>query len=228
MFSDGELLSSISKTVYRCIESSKKIASMAVVDTLEEQFLLEEMVDSTKPPAEPPNGYDYLIRTPFRYPPLRHGSRFGTISDPSFFYASGSINTCFSECAYYRHLFITDNDAELGNQVISYHVVFTVKLHASNMVDLTASCYDEFQHKLKDSKDYSFTQRVGEYVDEFLGAGVIKFNSARADGVNYAVSDINCIKSKKPIKREQFTCISSAKEILIDYEGILNRVDFIS
>ncbi|MDI7027707.1 RES family NAD+ phosphorylase, partial [Pseudomonas aeruginosa] len=64
---------------------------------------LEELLESSKPPvpadAEP---LHYLLKTPFRYPPLRWGSRFGRRHEPSLFYAALKLETAMAESAYYR------------------------------------------------------------------------------------------------------------------------------
>ena len=54
------------------------VSTMALVDTLEEQALLEQLLDDSKPsvPLEC-RGLHYLLFTPFRYgAPYPHGSRF--------------------------------------------------------------------------------------------------------------------------------------------------------
>ena len=87
----------------RLVESQEQVATLQLVDTLEEQALLEELLESSKPPvpadAEP---LHYLLKTPFRYPPLRWGSRFGRRHEPSLFYAALKLETAMAESAYYR------------------------------------------------------------------------------------------------------------------------------
>ena len=82
-----EHIKSFSAEVFRVAESQQKVATNTLVDTLEEQKLLEDMLDRVKPriPKDCEH-YDYLIYTPFRYPPLKHGSRFGEKIHPSLFY----------------------------------------------------------------------------------------------------------------------------------------------
>jgi hypothetical protein len=75
--------------------------------TPQEQDLLEQLLDETKPPyKEGTQQLHYLISTPFRYPPLKYGSRFGDRTMPSFFYASETPQTVLGECAYYRFAFM--------------------------------------------------------------------------------------------------------------------------
>ena len=86
--------------VYRVAESQLIVATNTLVDTVEEQLLLEEMLDGIKPKVPPEcKKFDYLIYTPFRYPPLKHGSRFGKKTQGSIFYGSTRIETAFAEMA---------------------------------------------------------------------------------------------------------------------------------
>ena len=62
----------------RLVESQEQVATLQLVDTLEEQALLEELIETSKPHLPPSSEtLHYLLKTPFRYPPLRWGSRFG-------------------------------------------------------------------------------------------------------------------------------------------------------
>ncbi|MFP3711965.1 RES domain-containing protein, partial [Paraburkholderia sp. SIMBA_009] len=51
---------------------------MKLVDTVEEQSLLEDILEASKRPFPPEcAGFDYLLATPFRYgAAYPHGSRF--------------------------------------------------------------------------------------------------------------------------------------------------------
>lgn len=65
-------------TVVRLVESQEQIATHRLVATLARQAQLEALLERTKPPLRPgTDGLHYLLATPFRYPPLPNGSRFG-------------------------------------------------------------------------------------------------------------------------------------------------------
>jgi len=88
-------------TLYRLVESQEQIATLSYVDTLEEQAVLESLIDTIKPPyPEGDAGYHYLLKTPFRYPPLPWGSRFGRTHEPDIFYGGCSIGPTLAESAY--------------------------------------------------------------------------------------------------------------------------------
>src|SRR5260370_1119544 len=59
-------------------------------------------------------GLDSLLFTPFRYPPLRHGSRFGSRYERGIWYGAETLRTAFAEVAYYRLLFLEGTEADLG------------------------------------------------------------------------------------------------------------------
>ena len=93
-------------TLVRLIENQEQVATQGLVDTLAEQALLEELLERSKPPRPPgTERLHYLLATPFRYPPLRHGSRFGAREDPSLFYGSRQLPGALAEGAYYRFVF---------------------------------------------------------------------------------------------------------------------------
>jgi hypothetical protein len=77
-------------------------------------MLLEELIDRAKPPERTRGRMHYLLFTPFRYPPLRHGSRFGTRHERGIRYGSESLRTALAEVAYYRFLFLDATSADLA------------------------------------------------------------------------------------------------------------------
>jgi hypothetical protein len=68
-------------TPWRVVESQHQVSTRKLVDTLEEQALLEELIDSAKPRDTTNGRLHYLLSTPFRYPPLPYGSRFGAVAN---------------------------------------------------------------------------------------------------------------------------------------------------
>src|SRR5262249_43225427 len=95
---------------WRVVEAQHLISTLKLVDTLEEQKLLEELIDRHKPalPKLPGLGrLHFLLFTPFRYPPLRHGSRFGIRDEPGIWYGSDALRPGFAEKAYYRLILIS-------------------------------------------------------------------------------------------------------------------------
>jgi len=78
-------------TVLRLVQQQGINSLEPLVDNLEQLARLEAMVETSKPPlpaAGPDTPSHPLLTTPFRYPPLRHGSRFGSRQFKRMFYGS--------------------------------------------------------------------------------------------------------------------------------------------
>jgi hypothetical protein len=91
-------------TVLRLVQQQGINSLEPLVDNLEQLARLEAMVTTSKPPlqaAGPDTPSHPLLTTPFRYPPLRHGSRFGSRQYRGMFYGSRSRSGCLVEGAYY-------------------------------------------------------------------------------------------------------------------------------
>jgi len=71
------------------VEAQHVTSTRKLVDSDEEQQILEKEIDHVKPTLPDDaefRGIHYLLSTPFRYPPLSHGSRFGTRHERSLWH----------------------------------------------------------------------------------------------------------------------------------------------
>ena len=135
-------IQAIAGRLYRLVESQEQIATMGYVDTLEEQAILENLLEEAKPSY--PDGidtqYDYLLTTPFRYPPLQYGSRFGRVYEPSLFYAGCQVETTLAESAFYRFVFISSiTGVEEGNKMRTEHTLFCVDYQTQRGIQLQSA-----------------------------------------------------------------------------------------
>src|SRR5262249_27617586 len=102
---------------WRVVEAQHVASTLKLVGSVEEQRLLEEVIDRRKPPLPKElvrPRFQYLLFTPFRYPPLPHGSRFGTREEPGIWYGADSLRAVFAEKAYYRFVFFSGTRANLA------------------------------------------------------------------------------------------------------------------
>lgn len=169
----------IGGTLFRLVESQEQIATLDYVDTLEEQAVLESLLDAAKPPY-PAGGarHHYLLRTPFRYPPLPWGSRFGARDAPSLLYGGLSQDVTLCEAAFYRFVFWASMAAPApGPTLLSQHSLFTVPYKTRQGVRLQEAPFDRFRARLCDPADYGATQALGAAM---RAAGVEAFEYASA------------------------------------------------
>lgn len=153
-----------SGTIWRAVESQSRAATMRLVDTLEEQEILEGLLEDNKPPMPAAcAGLHYLLATPFRYAPYPHGSRFRRAGQPAgAFYASEDIRTALAELAFHRLLFYRESpDATLPRNPVE-HTGFGVRCDTDRLIDLTVPPLDSDAELWMALDDYGDCQRLAD------------------------------------------------------------------
>jgi hypothetical protein len=186
-------------SVDRIVERQEDSATTRITEDLIEQHMLEEMLEGNKPGILS-SRINYLLGTPFRYPPLDYGSRFGTRYDRWIFYASLDSETCLRECGYYRFKLFFDMATPPPNPLGCEHTMFSVDLAAQRTVDLCAPAYAPVSDGLVSVESYELTHRVGEKARS-AKAQMLVFQSARGSGKNVAVFDEGAFASEPKNQR---------------------------
>ena len=118
-------------SLWRMVESQHVASTMKLVDSAAEQDILEILLEQGKPPQPlSTTKLDYLLASPFRYPPYPAGSRFRGSTDPGVFYGAHSLRTAAAELGYWRWRFLLDCPAlpQVGPVL---HTAFRAKVDAS-------------------------------------------------------------------------------------------------
>lgn len=187
--------------IFRIVESQEEVATACIVANLDEQHLLEQLIETSKPGAIGAVPH-YLLSTPFRYPPLRHGSRFGGRFEASLFYGALEQETCFLECAYYRFVLIDDMTAPPPEPVMTQHTVFAVRVASHAAVDLRQEPYDRWQDELRSPSSYQFSQSLGSNLRD-QSAEMLLFTTARGQvGTNVGLYTPEVFSSSQPYKQD--------------------------
>lgn len=214
----------IANTVFRIVESDLHIATVKITESLEDQMRLEELLDTIKPKATNQTKH-YLLTTPFRYPPLKHGSRYGSRAMKSFFYGSLKPETCLVECAYYRFLFLDDLTLPFDEPLNNNFLLFSCSVASLKGLDLTTAHYQGLKARLINRNDYTLTQKIGQWAVIEHDFNLIKFPSARhQNGINFAIAEIKCIKSRKPKIHSRLACVSTPKQIIFQFQDQLIKI----
>jgi hypothetical protein len=179
---DPELVEPIAGTFWRLVENQEQVATLGYVDSLEEQAMLEALLETAKPP--PPPGTEnlhYLLRTPFRYPPLPWGSRYGRRHEPGIFYAGLDVATTLGEAAYYRFVFWYSMETPAIDVLRSEHSLFAAEYATGQGVCLQLPPCDSQHERLTHPEDYRATQALGSVLRE-NGVEAFEYPSARHPG----------------------------------------------
>jgi hypothetical protein len=206
----------LSGELLRIVESQQQVATLSLVDDLAEQALLEELLERAKPPLAPGSeGLHYLLATPFRYPPLRHGSRFGRRFEPSLFYGARRLSTLLAEAAYYRFVFWTGMaEPPPSGRLRTQHSVFRARFRGEHGVRLHQPPCAAHEAELRDPADYGPTQRLGSALRS-AGVDAFEFVSARDGrrGLNVALFHPHALVSRKPLGLSRWLCETTAGQV---------------
>ena len=195
----AEHVAALAANVVRIVESQHLISTRRLVDSDREQELLEELLEQSKPPLpKATDGLHWLLATPFRYPPLRHGSRFATKQERGVFYASESLRTAFAEAAYYRLVFLAGTKADLAPLTMEL-TSFWAGVRASSGVDLSKEPFSRHRGELASKSTYGATQSLGTAM-RTAEVQAFRFVSARDEegGTNVGVFDPKAIRRAPP------------------------------
>ncbi|WP_334078994.1 RES family NAD+ phosphorylase [Microbulbifer sp. M83] len=213
--------------LFRIVESQEDVATRSVVDSVQKQEALERLLERSKPRRLPGSEHlHYLLATPFRYPPLPWGSRFGSPAENGIFYGSKSLPTVLAESAYYRLLFFNDMAAPPPQAVTSYHSVFSAKYAASPGVRLHRPAWEAHWEKLADPVNYSFCQQLGSRLraQGIVGietpsartrqAGLAPFPPTDSDGVNIALFAPEGLLKRAPTQEAEVTAETAPEGVV--------------
>lgn len=162
--------------LWRAVEAQHRVATARLVDTLQEQALLEDLLEGSKPaPPGPPR--HYLLTTPFRYPPPHPGgSRFRGATDAGVFYGAEERRTACAELGYWRWRFLLDSP-KLPRLEPLPQTLFQVRIEC-RAVDLTAPPLSRDAALWRHPSDYSACQQLALGA-RAAGAGAIRYASVR-------------------------------------------------
>ena len=203
----------LQRAPWRVVEAQHRISTRKLVDSLEEQAVLEQLLETSKPPERIERRLHVLLSTPFRYPPLRHGSRFGARHEPGIWYGSESRRTLLAEAAYYRFVFLDGTRTDLG-AVTTTHTVFRVSMRTARGVDLTAPPFDRYRAAIASAADYTATQALGAAM-RAAGVDAFRYPSARDPerGVNAAAFSSRAFGTAVPRNLETWHCTARRERV---------------
>lgn len=202
-------------TVCRLVESQEQVATNALVHTLAEQALLEDLLEASKPAL--PRGaaaLHYLLATPFRYPPLPWGSRFGTRFEPSLFYGARQPDSVLAESAYYRFVFWSGMVEPPPRALQTRHSLFSATLHTERGLRLQDPPFDRFEAVLMHRSEYADTQALGAAM-RAAGIEAFEYRSARdpQHDLNVALFTARAFASPRPTGLDEWLCETDGERV---------------
>ncbi len=173
-----------SSLLWRGVEAQHVVATMRLVDTLDEQAVLERLLEDSKPAlpplpqptALPPH---YLLSTPFRYR-SPFPSRFRRPHHASIWYGAETLRAAAAEVAYLRWRFIVDSDGLRQGELHTEHSFFQARV-SGLAIDLSAPPWDGLARLWTQDRDYSATHALADAA-RVAGLQWLRYASVREPG----------------------------------------------
>ena len=190
--------------LWRAVEAQHVASTMALVDTVAEQAVLERLVESSKPPVPREVArlnLHWLLFTPFRYAPPPGGSRFRGPNDAGVFYGADQPRTACAEVGYWRwrHLRDTPGIAAMPPRP---QTVFKAPVFGT-AIDLREPPFSSDRTQWTHRSDYGACQAMGRVARE-ANVQWLRYESVRDSrhGGCGAVFDAAAFASRVPTEQQ--------------------------
>ncbi len=191
---------------WRLVEAQHRVSTLGLVDTLDEQSVLEGILDETKPPVPLDCQHlDYLLSTPFRYTSnYRVGSRFRRAGrSPGVFYAAEVVDTAVAEMVFYRYLFFAESPEIALPGGTAEFTAFSAALSSAYAIDLTREPLVAHRDRWANLTDYSACQALADAA-RAADVDIIRYQSVRdpLGRANVAVLRCQAFADANPVQRQ--------------------------
>ena len=202
---------------WRLVEAQHRVSTLKLVDSLDEQAILEDLIEDTKPPIPPECRHlDYLLSTPFRYgAPYPRGSRFRRAGRTlGVYYASEQVHTAVAEMAFYRLLFFAESPVTPWPSDAGEYTAFVAAVATERCIDLTAAPLARDSARWTHATDYAATQAIADAA-RAAAIEIIRSRSVRDPdgGTNVALLTCRAFAEARPIERQTWRIRLSASGI---------------
>jgi hypothetical protein len=213
---------------WRAVESQFVTSTRKLVDSDDEQDVLERLLDRVKPPVPDDPALSrlhFLLYTPFRHPPLRHGSRFGTRLERGIWYGALGLRAVFAEVAYYRLLFLEGTKAALGTLTVELSA-FRAAVSTERGVDLTAPPFAAYQRDISSKTSYRASQQLGHEMRESGVEAVVYVSARDRDGGNNVALFAPAFVRRNPSSLSTWICGATRQRVEFAKKDVLRKQRF--
>lgn len=191
---------------WRLVEAQHRVSTMKLVDDADEQILLEEIIEDTKPKVPPECRHlHYLLFTPFRYGGrYPSGSRFRRAGfTAGVWYGAEAIETAVAELAFYRLLFFLESPDTRWPANVAEFSAFSAHVETLWHADIASGDFDIDRPRLEHLTDYAPCQALADELRK-AGCEVIRYRSARDPQrrANIAVLTCEAFAAPDPVERQ--------------------------
>ena len=208
----------LATTVWRGVEAQHIVATLSLVDTLAEQSLLEQLLETSKPPLPAGSaGLHYLLNTPFRYR-SPYASRFRRAAAPGVWYGAETLRAAATEVAYWRWRFVTASVGLRAETVYTQHSFFTANVQGL-AIDLSTPPWSRQRELWTHDSDYTQPQALADAA-RAAGLAWLRYESVReAAAHNAAVFKPSALSVDLPVAPQTWHCKASASNVTLQRDS---------
>lgn len=227
-----QYLKSLETEAWRIVEDQSKSYTRSMVDTEEEHEILEQLLDENKPTLKlygdelALKGLHYLLFTPFRYPPLKTGSRFGKSTERNLCYAALELETAMCEKAYHRFRFLLASTGNIGDKTVNA-TAFKINIFSQRAIDLCTAPFSKYRDYITSPISYQDSQELGSNMRQDGVEIFISYSSrSKKNGKNVNIFSPNAFSKEQVVEKtfQHYTCYFNKKSVefypLISTSGV--------
>lgn len=229
----GELRSSARRAhgrAWRVVEAQHKVSTAKLTDNADEQRILEEALEASKPPLpDECRHLNFLLSTPFRYgPPRPHGSRFRRAGrSPGVFYCADHVDTAVAEAAFWRLLFYAESPQTPWPGDAGEFTAFAIDYATPHAIDLMLAPFTDRADIWEHRTDYAACQQLADQAREG-GIDLIRYASVRdpQHKSNIAILKCSVFARPEPAERQSWRLLLGANGVRALCEMPPGTIDF--
>ncbi len=206
-------------SAWRGVEAQHIISTMKLVDSAQEQAVLELLLEKSKPPLPKHTGEsDFLLTTPFRYI-SRWPSRFRKLGESGVWYGAAEVSTVLAETGYWRWRFLMDSDGLKERSTQIQLTVFRANI-SGRCLDVTAGPWVALQPLLMHKSDYSTCHRVADECHQQHIAW-LQYASVRdpQNGLCMAVFEVSALTPHRRVAVQTWAAKIQANNVFFNHHG---------
>jgi len=200
-------------TLTRVVEAQHTASTMRLADSLEEQALLEQLLEQSKPPQPAETRtLHYLLATPFRYRP-HQGSRFRSALEPGVWYGAETLRTALAEKSFWRLRFLLDAPGTPDLKAVP-HTALRAALRSARTLDLTRPPFAAQRAAWTSPVSYEATQALAASA-RAADIDLIRYESVRdpEHAACVAVLQPRAFARRRPLAQETWFIAASRERV---------------
>lgn len=207
------------RDLWRAVEAQHRVATLRLVDDLDEQVLLEQLLEASKPPLPPGSqAVHFLVSTPFRYLPA-WPSRFRRAGEPGAWYGAQERETVAAEVAHWRWRFLVESEGLREGQFLTELTFFQARF-SGHELDLTQAPWHRHRAAWRHPADYTACQALAAAArGQAPPVQSIRYESARREGgLCQVVFDPHSLALPRPGLQQTWACKITRQRVLLSHD----------